>query len=302
MGRAPPGSAGVPPARVLAQPRPTPQPGSNGNGARTLLRPSLCRFRRQSGRAPHRRETERHATGVHAGGTPALPGGLHPLTSSQQRRSIGTCVYLWFLFNNHRQFLPPMIRPVARSGARTLLRPSQCRFRRQGGRAPHRRETERHRTGVHAGGTPALPGGLHPLTSSQQTRSIGTCVYLWFLFNNHRQFLPPMIRPVARSGAEPYPPPHQPSPFGSASATPPPGGSDTPAPDAGLCHSPLEGESVRPGLRPQSNRWGGRNRRDRQIGDPARGRAGGGSLSPGLARGPCFILYDPPGRAGARLT
>jgi len=24
---------------------------------------------------PHRRETERHATGVHAGGTPALPGG-----------------------------------------------------------------------------------------------------------------------------------------------------------------------------------------------------------------------------------
>ena len=27
---------------------------------------------------PHRRETERHATGVHAGGTPALPGGVHP--------------------------------------------------------------------------------------------------------------------------------------------------------------------------------------------------------------------------------
>ncbi len=28
-------------------------------------------------------------------------------------------------------------------------------------------------------------------------------------------------------------------------------------PCAGLKHSPLEGESVRQGLRPQSNRWGG---------------------------------------------
>ena len=32
-------------------------------------------FRRHGGRVPHRGETERHATGVHAGGTPALPGG-----------------------------------------------------------------------------------------------------------------------------------------------------------------------------------------------------------------------------------
>ena len=41
-----------------------------------------------------------------------------------------------------------------------------------------------------------------------------------------------------------------------------------------LYHSPLEGESVRQGPRPQSNRWGGRNRLDRQIGDSARSRAG----------------------------
>ena len=34
-----------------------------------------------------------------------------------------------------------------------------CGSRRQGGRLPHRGETERHRTVVHAGGTPALPGG-----------------------------------------------------------------------------------------------------------------------------------------------
>ena len=58
-----PGSAGVPPAQVLAQPRPSPPPRSTGNGAGTLLRPSPWRSRRQGGRAPHRRETERHATG-----------------------------------------------------------------------------------------------------------------------------------------------------------------------------------------------------------------------------------------------
>ena len=52
----------------------------SGNGTRTLLRPSPCRSGRQGGRAAHRRETERHRTGVHAGGTPALPGGPAPIT------------------------------------------------------------------------------------------------------------------------------------------------------------------------------------------------------------------------------
>ena len=42
-----------------------------------------------------------------------------------------------------------------------------------------------------------------------------------------------------------------------------------------LYHSPLEGESVRQGLRPQSSRWGGRNWREGRNGDPARSRAGG---------------------------
>ena len=32
--------------------------------------------------------------------------------------------------------------------------------------------------------------GLHSMTSSQQTRSIGRCVYSWFVFINRRQFLP----------------------------------------------------------------------------------------------------------------
>ena len=35
----------------------------------------LMRFPPAGGRLPHRGETERHATVVHAGGTPALPGG-----------------------------------------------------------------------------------------------------------------------------------------------------------------------------------------------------------------------------------
>ena len=77
------------------------------------------------------------------------------------------------------------------------------------------------------------------------------------------------------------PPPHQPSPAGSASATPPQGGSDTRGTNRGCrlhvrpgtwvtsatesakkhCaglkyHSPLEGESARPGRSPQSSRRG----------------------------------------------
>ena len=79
-GMKPPGSAGVPPAQVLAQPRLSAPPGSTGNDARILLRPSPCGSRRQGGRVPHRGETERHPTLVHAGGTPALPGGHPPVT------------------------------------------------------------------------------------------------------------------------------------------------------------------------------------------------------------------------------
>ena len=39
-GGCPPGSAGVPPAHVLAKPRPSAPAGSTGNGARTLMRQS----------------------------------------------------------------------------------------------------------------------------------------------------------------------------------------------------------------------------------------------------------------------
>ena len=128
----PPGSAGVPPAQILAQPRPSPPPGWTGNGAGALLGPGSCCSRRHGSRVPHRRETERHATAVHAGGTPALPGGP-----------------------------PPSHLRLEGEGAEL---PGPCCSRRHGGRVPHRGETERHATVVHAGGTPVLPGGPPPIT------------------------------------------------------------------------------------------------------------------------------------------
>ena len=75
---------GRPARTTVAKPHPTPRPGSTGNDARTLFRPSPWRSRRQGGRVPHRRETERQATGVHAGGTPALPGGHPPIPLAPQ--------------------------------------------------------------------------------------------------------------------------------------------------------------------------------------------------------------------------
>ena len=74
MGGSPPGSAGVPPAQILPQLRPSPPPESTGSGALPLLRPGPCGSRWQGGRLQHRRETERQPKGQHAGGTPALPG------------------------------------------------------------------------------------------------------------------------------------------------------------------------------------------------------------------------------------
>ena len=61
-GRKPPRERGRPARTTLAQPCPSPPPGSTGNGATILLRPSPCGSRQHGGRAPYRRETERYAT------------------------------------------------------------------------------------------------------------------------------------------------------------------------------------------------------------------------------------------------
>ena len=74
MGGSPPGSAGVPPAQILPQLRPSPSPESTGSGALPLLRPGPCGSRRQGGRLQHRRETERQPKGQHAGGRPRSRG------------------------------------------------------------------------------------------------------------------------------------------------------------------------------------------------------------------------------------
>ena len=70
-----PRERGRPARTTLAQAHPSPPPSSTGNGARTLLRASPWGSRRQDGWLPHRRESERHATGEDAGETPALPEG-----------------------------------------------------------------------------------------------------------------------------------------------------------------------------------------------------------------------------------
>ena len=73
-----PGSAGVPPAQSLAQPRSSPPLGSTGNGAMAVLRPGRCCSRRQGGCLQHRTGAQRRPKGEDAGGTPALPGDAVP--------------------------------------------------------------------------------------------------------------------------------------------------------------------------------------------------------------------------------
>ena len=86
-----PRERGRPARTTLARPRPTPRPGTTGNGARTPLRPGPCRSHGQGGRVPHSRETERYATAVHAGGTPALPGGASSKRSCSSRGQAPAC-------------------------------------------------------------------------------------------------------------------------------------------------------------------------------------------------------------------
>ena len=103
-----PGSAGVPPACCAVACRSVPL------GWRT--RPPCRRERHGHGRSrapgggahPGARASRPHAVPLRAAQFPgmALPDRPHPMTSSQQWRSIGRCVCSWFVFNNHRQVLP----------------------------------------------------------------------------------------------------------------------------------------------------------------------------------------------------
>ena len=211
MGIDPPGSAGVPPAC-------TPVP-SRSVSLRFSTRPPSRPARYGPGRsrvlAPLPVETgggnEPGCAKSCAGETPALPGGLHPLTPSHQMCSIGIRVHSWFLINDPPQLLPPMIRPAGlrpleeqegweedppgSAGVPPAFAPVPCRSvsLRFSTRPPCR--PARHGPGRSevlaplpvepgggnepgcakscAGGTPALLGGLHPLAPSHQMCSIG---------------------------------------------------------------------------------------------------------------------------------
>ena len=209
----PPRERGRPARTTLAQPRPSPPPGSTGNGARIPLQPSPGVCCRQGGRVPHHGETERLPNAENAGETPALPEGRllpsfllreealplpmrqcrpasrafvvlrvssvkHPIVNKDEPRiNTKTDGPAWLQRRHERKAPRERGRPARTTlaqphpfpppgstgnGARTLHRPSPWGSRRQGGRVPHRRETERHATGVHAGGTPALPEGVLP--------------------------------------------------------------------------------------------------------------------------------------------
>ena len=70
-----PRERGRPARTTLALPHLSLPPGSTGNGAWALPRPSPGRSRQQGGRAPHHGETERPPNAEDAGETPALPEG-----------------------------------------------------------------------------------------------------------------------------------------------------------------------------------------------------------------------------------
>ena len=138
--------------------------GAPPPGAR--LWPSSWRYGRQGGGVLHRRETERNATAVHAGGTPALPGGrlllglgfgqAHGVTAGR----VAGCYTAGKLSGTLRRCMRagrPRSRGAASSWDSASAKPMA--LHRQGGGVLHRREAERQATGVHAGGTPALPGG-----------------------------------------------------------------------------------------------------------------------------------------------
>ena len=113
-GGTPPGSAGVPPActhvacrqvSVRISTRPPCRRERHGPGRSRVLGPLPVHPGRRNGRGYAR---------ICAGGTPALPGELDSVTSSQQRRSIGLCVYRWFVFSSERQISLCLIRRAGR--------------------------------------------------------------------------------------------------------------------------------------------------------------------------------------------
>ena len=147
----PPGSAGVPPACTPVAHRSV--------SLRCGTRPPCRRQRHGLGQswvlAPLPLEPgggdSRGCARPCAGGTPALPGGLHPPTSSQPRNSIGIRVHSSFVFEKDRQFLPRMICPAGQG--RHLFETKE--------KSDPRRDTKRDGSAASAGPRPGKPARAH---------------------------------------------------------------------------------------------------------------------------------------------
>ena len=111
MGGGPPGNAGVPPACYPVAYRSV----SLRCGTRPPCRRELHGLGRSRVLAPAPVDpgggNARGFAKTCAGGTPALPGGLHSLTPSQQSSFIGVFMYLRLVFKNDLQFLPRRVHP-----------------------------------------------------------------------------------------------------------------------------------------------------------------------------------------------
>ena len=131
-------------------------PAAISRGIRAARNGSACgRDARAPGGLPHRGESERLATVVHAGETPALPEGCR--IAGNPSGTLRECM---------RAGRPRSRRAAASRGIRAARNGSACgRDARAPGGLPHRGESERHATGVHAGGTPALPARLFRVAS-----------------------------------------------------------------------------------------------------------------------------------------
>ena len=175
MGRAPPGSAGVPPAPVRAQPGITPPPRSTRNAASVLLPPArplknltgaLCRLGAGWRETGSMSSTDRFL--IHMDAQDAQDFFRRPLA--------------WF--PGH-----PQIR--TRSSPKSAFRAAASRP--DDPVHPCSIDSPSRWTGSVAGGTPALPGGLYPMASSHPRKSIGLRVHS----------CPLVVRLYWRSGVSP---------------------------------------------------------------------------------------------------
>ena len=159
-----PGSAGVPPAPSLAQPRPSPPLGSTGNGAMALLRPGRCGSRRQGGCLWHPLKLSGGQRDSMRAGRPRSRARPSPPCRADHSRKNGRSLMKPEPRGHAGRDGPASgtQRPKCGSLVRDARAPGQGRSRRQGGCLRHRTEAQRRPMGQHAGGTPALPGKAGP--------------------------------------------------------------------------------------------------------------------------------------------